>query len=490
MSEFARKKGFFWISSEIHGGLTGFYDYGVNGTLLKRKFENLWRKYFLGLDESFYEIETAEIMPEKVFVASGHITNFVDPVAKCKKCGTYHRADHILEDFLKKSFEGLTAKELTKIIKDNNIKCPKCKGSLEDITTLMMMFPLSIGAENAVKGYLRPETAQGAYVNFSRHFNILRNRLPLGLAIIGKAYRNEISPRNLTTRMREFTQAELQIFFDPGKLNEHENWNEVKNYKLILFPAKEKKIVKITCENALKKMKIPKFYLWHLAKVQQFYLEKLKISEKSFRFRELSEDERAFYNKIHWDIELDVESLGGFKEMGGVHYRGDHDLSGHQKISKDSQEVFFDNKKILPHVLELSFGVDRNIYALIELSYKKEKDRVFLSLPFALAPIQISVFPLVKKDGLDKKAIEVYNNLKQCWDAFYDDSGSIGKRYYREDERGTPLAITIDHDTLKDNSVTIRDRNTTKQIRVKIKDLTNVIWKLLNEEIQFEKAGN
>ena len=314
--------------------------------------------------------------------------------------------------------------------------------------------------------------------------------MPLGLAIIGKAYRNEISPRNLTTRMREFTQAELQIFFDPSKLNEHEKWDEVKDYKLILFPAKEKKIAKISCEDASKKMKIPKFYLWHLAKVQQFYLEKLKIAGKSFRFRELSEDERAFYNKIHWDIELYLESLGGFKEIGGVHYRGDHDLSGHQKISKDSQEVFFDNKKILPHVLELSFGVDRNIYALIELSYKKEKNRVFLSLPFTLAPIQISIFPLVKKDGLDKKAVEIYETLKQCWDVFYDDSGSIGKRYYREDERGTPLAVTIDHDTLKDNAATVRNRDDTKQIRVKIKDLTNIIWKLLNGEIEFEKAGS
>jgi glycyl-tRNA synthetase len=204
----------------------------------------------------------------------------------------------------------------------------------------------------------------------------------------------------------------------------------------------------------------------------------------------LSEDERAFYNKIHWDIELYLESLGGFKEIGGVHYRGDHDLSGHQKISKDSQEVFFDNKKILPHVLELSFGVDRNIYALIELSYKKEKNRVFLSLPFTLAPIQISIFPLVKKDGLDKKAVEIYETLKQCWDVFYDDSGSIGKRYYREDERGTPLAVTIDHDTLKDNAATVRNRDDTKQIRVKIKDLTNIIWKLLNGEIEFEKAGS
>ncbi len=481
LSEFARKKGFFWISSEIYGGLTGFYDYGINGTLLKRKFENLWRKYFLNLDDNFFEIEPSDIMPEKVFIASGHITNFVDPVAKCMKCGTHHRADHILEEFLKRNFEGITSEELTKIIKENKVVCPKCKGPLRDVKTLVMMFPITAGAEGDIKAYLRPETAQGAYVNFLRHFNILRNKLPLGLAVVGKAYRNEISPRNLTTRMREFTQAELQIFFDPERIDEHEKWNEIKKYKLVLYPIAQrgKEQLKLSCEDLVKKHKLPKFYVWHMAKVQQFYLDSLKIPEAKFRFKELSQEERAFYNRLHWDVELDLESLGGFKEVGGIHYRGDYDLSGHEKISKESHKIFFDNKKIVPHVLELSFGVDRNTYALIELSYKKEKDRTLLRLQANLAPFTVAVFPLVNKDGLEKIAKDIYETLKKDFDAVYDDSGSIGKRYYREDERGTPFAITIDYDTVKGKSVTLRFRDTTKQLRVKIKDLKNTLMEAM-----------
>lgn len=489
MDDFAKKKGFFWPAGEIYGGFTGFYDYGSNGTLLKRKFENTWRKYFLGLSENFFEIEPTDIMNEKVFVASGHVENFVDPVAKCSKCGTQHRADHILEDFLKESFEGLTPDELKKIIKEKKIKCPNCKGELKDVYVLNMMFPVDIGSEK--KGYLRPETAQGAYINFLRHFNILRNRLPLGLAIVGKAFRNEISPRNLTTRMREFTQAELQIFFDPLNLNEHADWNEVKSYKLMLHPVikRDKKPVEMKCEDAVEELKLPKFYVWHMAKVQQFYLETMKIQKSKFRFRELSEEERAFYNKIHWDIELDLPSLGGFKEVGGVHYRTDHDLLGHQKVSNKSQEIFFNGKRFIPHVLELSFGVDRNIYALIELFYEEDGDRTVLHLPPKVAPFQVAVFPLVNKDGLDKKAREVFEILNKKFDVVSDSSGSIGKMYYREDERGTSYCITIDYDTMKKEDVTVRDRDSKEQVRVKIKDLEKTLDKLLSGEVNFEKSG-
>lgn len=491
LSEFARKKGFFFPAAEIYGGFTGFYDYGSNGTLMKRKFENLWRKFFLGLNENFFEIETSDIMPENVFIASGHLQNFVDPVAKCRNCGTHHRADHILEDFLKENFEGITPEKLSELIKKHKIKCPKCKGELGDVSILNMMFPVGIGADKNVQGYLRPETAQGAYINFARHFNLLRNRLPLGLAIVGKAYRNEISPRNLTTRMREFTQAELQIFFDPKKTDEHENWSEIKNYKLILFSVenRNKKPKEVSCDEVVKKMKLPKFYVWHLAKVQQFYLDVLKIDKKNFRFKELSAEERAFYNKIHWDIELNLESLGGFKEVGGVHYRTDHDLSGHARVSGQSQEIFFDNKRFVPHVLELSFGVDRNIYALVELGYFEEKDRTVISIPASVSPFQIAVFPLVNKPNVAKKAMEVFEMLKNNFSVIYDDSGSIGKRYYREDERGTNYCITVDFDSIKKKDVTIRDRDSTKQIRVKIEDLYFVIESLIEGKIKFEKAG-
>lgn len=475
--ELAKRRGLFFVSSEIYGGVAGFYDYGAIGTILKRKLENLWRKYFLNLDENFFEVETTNIMPEKVFEASDHLTNFVDPVAKCKKCGTFHRADQIMEEFLHENFEGKSAQELTHIIKKHNVKCPRCKGGLGDVSVLNMMFPVDVGTGKENRAYLRPETAQGAYVNFLRHFNILRMKLPLGLAIVGKAFRNEISPRQLLLRQREFTQAELQIFFDPRKLDEHDKWKEIANYKLIVLSGK--KPTKITCNDATKKLKLPKFYIYHLAKTQQFFLNELDISESKFRFRQLSDEEKAFYNKIHFDVEIELEGIG-FKECGGVHYRTDHDLSGHQKVSSQSQEVFYDGKRFIPHVLELSFGIDRIFYALLELNYAENKDRRILKLPASLTPFTVAVFPLVNRDKLPEKAQKIYDELKQHFDAVYDDTGSIGKRYYRQDEIGTFLAVTVDDDTLKKDTVTLRNRDTTKQIKVKTSKLVEEIKKLTN----------
>jgi len=465
----AKRRGFFWTAAELYGGSAGFYDYGPMGTLLKRRLEDSWRKYFLGLDQNFFEIEANSIMPEKVFKASGHIDSFVDPIAKCKKCGTAHRADHIMEEFLKESFEGATPEKLTELIKKHNIKCPKCKGQLEEVSVFNMMFKLGIGPTGDVAGYLRPETAQGAYVNFQQCFEILRKKLPLGLAIVGRSFRNEISPRQLTSRTREFTQAELQIFFDPETIKEHPNWDAVKNYKLIALPVGEKKAKDMTCEQMSKI--VPKFYVYHMASVQKFFLDVLQMPKEKFRFRQLSDEEKAFYNKYHWDIELDCEALGGFKEVGGVHYRTDHDLGGHQKLSGKSQEVFFDGRKFVPHVLELSFGVDRMILCLLDMHYAKENDRVFIKLPKAVAPFTAAIFPLVNKDGLPEKALEVHKLLKPSVGCFYDDTGSIGKRYYRQDEIGTFACITVDHETLEKGTVTIRDRDTTKQERVKISDL-------------------
>lgn len=477
IEQIAKRRGFFYPSDEIYGGLSGFYTYGHLGTLMKIKLENLWKKFFLD-EDNFFEIDPSIIMSEKVFEASGHLKSFVDPIVKCIKCGVYHRADQIVENFLNRTFEGATPTELSHLIKEHNIKCPKCKGTLEEVGILNMMFPLDIGAEKDTKGYLRPETAQGVYVNFLTQFNILRKKLPTGLAIVGRAFRNEISPRQLTIRMREFSQAELQIFFDPEKVNEHERWNEIKNYKLIVLPVSErdkKSKIEMTCEELSKR--IPKFYVYYMAKVQRFYLDILKIPKDMFRFRELSDEEKAFYNKIHWDMELNLESLGGFKEIGGVHYRTDHDLTGHQKVSKQPQEIFFDNKKFIPHVLELSFGVDRILFALLDLFYSKEKDKLILKLPSCLAPITVGIFPLVNKDGLNEKAIEVYNLLKKHFDIFFDDSGSIGRRYARADEIGIPFAVTIDYDTMKDETVTLRYRDTTKQERIKTKDLIETICK-------------
>jgi glycyl-tRNA synthetase len=497
IEDIAKRRGFFWQSSEIYGGISGLYDYGHLGTLLKRRWENLWRSFFLGLDDNYYEIEACNIMPEAVFVASGHLASFVDPLVKCKKCGFTERADQLIEQELAKeafNFEGLSSQELAEIIKKHKIRCPKCKGEFEDVGMLNMMFPLNIGTGDAKRttpgassgnAYLRPETAQAAYVNFSREFECLRKKMPLGLAIVGRAYRNEISPRNLLIRMREFTQAELQIFFDPDKIEVHDKFGDVSDYTLRLFSVADRKIGEVdelTCREAVKKLHLPQFYVYHLAKIQQFFLDILKLPRDKFRFRELSKEERAFYNRIHWDIELNLESLGGWKEVAGLHYRGDHDLGGHQKISKKDLTINIDGKKFVPHVLEISFGVDRNIYALLELAFEEEKERAILRFPRMVSPFDCGVFPLVSKDGLPEKAKEVQDVLKENFTVFYDESGSIGRRYRRMDEIGVAASITVDHQTLEDSSVTIRDRDTMRQIRVKITDLKDVMKKFLDGE--------
>ncbi len=484
----AKRRGFFWQGSEIYGSISGLYDYAPIGTMLKRGWENLWRSYFIGLDDNFFEIEATDIMPEGVFVASGHLKNFTDPVVKCKKCGSTYRADHILEDVLKESFEGLTTQEMSELIRKHGIKCEKCKGPLEDVGTLNMMFPVSIGVEKPATAYLRPETAQGAYVNFQLTFQAMRRKLPLGLAIIGKAYRNEISPRNALLRMREFTQAELQIFFDSDKINEHPDFDEVKDYVVMVFTVENRdsgEIIGIKCSELTKKL--PKFYVYHMAKMQQFYLDVLKLPPEKLRFRELSDEERAFYNKYHYDIELQLSV--GWKEIGGLHYRTDHDLGGHEKISKKDMSVNIEGKKFIPHVLELSFGVDRNVYSLLDVCYREEQERTLFSFPRLLSPFDCAIFPLVKKDGLAEKSVEIKKMLKNSgFSVFYDDSGSVGRRYRRMDEIGVALCITVDYQVLDDNTVTLRDRDSMKQVRISVDNLESSIKRFLQGE-KIENLG-
>ncbi|MCD6216004.1 MAG: glycine--tRNA ligase [Candidatus Aenigmarchaeota archaeon] len=489
LKQLAKRRGFFWQSDEIYGGLSGFYVYGHLGLLLKHKWENVWRKYFLSLDENFFEIETPDIMSEDVFKASGHVESFVDPICICSRCKNVERADQLLEDVLGENFEGKSPEELLKLIKKHNIKCPKCGGSLKEAGELNMMFPLTVGVGQLSKAYLRPETAQGAYVNFRQIFEIMRRKLPLGLAIIGKAFRNEISPRQLLLRTREFSQAELQIFFDPQTINQHKRWDEIKNYRLIISTAKSKKIVKMKSDDVVKKCNLPKMYVYYMARVQEFYLNILKIPENKFRFKELSEEEKAFYNKYHWDIELKFNSTGKFSEIAGIHYRTSHDLERHEKASGVKQTISIDKKKFIPHVIELSFGVDRNIFALLDFSFRETRNQIIMSFPPALSPIDVAVFPLVNRDRLPEKASEIYRHINKTFVSFYDSSGSIGRRYARQDEIGTPFCVTIDRQTLEDNTVTLRDRDTTVQIRIKVDDIEKTINDIIDGKIMFRKAG-
>ena len=471
------KRGFFFPSGEIYASRAGFWTYGHLGTLLKHNFENLWRDYFLNLSENYYEIDDVNILSREVFKSSGHLEHFSDPLTECKKCHFRFRADELIEDETGSKTDGLKDNELDKIIRENKLKCPKCGGELDKVRFFNMMFDLKVGATGEDVMYLRPETAQSPYLSFKREFFALRERLPLGLAVIGKVFRNEISPRQGFFRLREFTQAELQIFFDPEKINDSENWDD---YKLRLLLTEKKNLQEISCEHCNRILKLPKLYVYHLAKIQQFYLDILKIPKEKFRFRELSEKERAFYNKLHFDIELDLETLKGFKEVGGLHYRSSHDLTKHQEGSNEKLEVNLNGKKFIPHVLELSFGVDRNLWALLDLFYHEDKERQMFKLPFNLVPIQAAIFPLVDKDKLPEKAEEVYNLLKNEFKILYDNKGSIGRMYRRVDEIGVPAMITIDHKTLKNKTVTLRERDTMKQIRVKIKDLNKILKEFLN----------
>lgn len=491
LTTFCKRKGFIYPSSEIYGGLAGFYDYGSLGSLLKRHFEDVWRGFFLGLGDNFSEIQASEIMHEKTFEASGHLKNFTDFVALCEK-GHSDRADHLLEKKTGKRCEGMTKEELMQGIDEHDVRCSTCGLPIVSVEVLNMMFPLQLGIGAGARGFLRPETAQSPYVNFLRQFEFARKKLPFAVALVGKAYRNEISPRNFTLRQRAFTQAELQIFFNSAKIAEHEDFDSVKNVRLrmVLAGARSKEIQEIKASELVKKL--PQFYVYHLAKVQEFYLSVLHIPAEKFRFYELDEKERAFYNKYHFDIECDLGSLG-WVEMGGVHYRTDHDLKGHQEVSKQSMMVHDDSvgEKVLPHVLELSFGVDRNLYLLLHNAYTpdKERENTILKLTSELAPYQAAIFPLITKGKSYDLARQVYQYLRKKFSVSFDVSGSIGKRYARQDENGTPYCITVDEDSLKDKAITIRERDSTKQVRVKIDDLPETLRKLVRGELDFGKAG-
>ena len=475
---YLKKKGFIYPSSAIYGGLAGLYDYGHLGTKVKHNFQNLWRKYFLSLNQNFYEIETSNIAAEGVFKASGHLENFTDPVA-ISEAGHFERADHLLEKELGQRFEGLSCEEMMDLIKKHDIKCPKTGTKILEVKHVNMMFPVTLGIGKTNTAYLRPETAQSPYLNFKTQFEIQRKKLPMGLALIGRAYRNEISPRNLTLRQREFTQAELQIFFNPEKINQHEHWDTIEYAKLHTVLIEDRKngeqIVKRTAKE-LVEMGLPKFYVYHLAVIQKFYVEVLKVPEEKFRLYQLDDSEKAFYNKYHFDLEADLTGHG-WTEIGGLHYRTDHDLKGHQEVSKEKMQVLDEStgSKFIPHVLELSFGVDRNVYNLLDLAYQNDMERgnCVMNFQSEITPFLAAVFPLVKnKEPIVNKAQEVLSLLKEAGiSVFYDQASSIGRRYARADEVGIKWGITIDFDSLEDGRVTVRNRNTTEQERVKIAEL-------------------
>jgi glycyl-tRNA synthetase len=497
LSTFCKKKGFVYQSSEIYGGLSGVYDYGHTGTLLKRAFEKEWKKYFLRLNSNFVEIDTGVIMHENVFKASGHLENFFDPIVVIEGSDKTFRADHLIEEKLDIRAEELNNQEQLALIVKHKLLGDEQDYSKVQVENLNMMFNVEMGPKKGTKAYLRPETAQSPFVNFKAQYELQRKKLPLGLALIGKVFRNEIAPRNMLLRTREVEQAELQIFFNPNKIEEHSEFDQIKDYKLRIM-LKDKRDVEPVCISAQELLSkgLPKFYIFHMVKVQQFYFDILQLTEENFRLLELNDKEKAFYNKFHYDVEVKLNSTNSWTEVAGIHYRTDHDLKGHQNISKVSMEVLDEEtrEKFIPHVLELSFGLGRSIFTLLDQNVliSDERNTTILQLPKTLAPYKVAILPLVKKDPIGPKAKEIYNELiDEDIAAFLDVSGSVGKRYARSDEIGTPYCVTVDYETIEagelKDTVTIRDRDSTKQIRVNVADLTLIISKLVKGKVSFSQ---
>ena len=469
----ALERGFYFPSCEVYADAqAGFWEYGPSGVSLKNKFLELWRRELIRRD-GMMEIDGSQIMSKSVFEASGHLGSFADPIIKCTKCKSTFRADRTISEISNVDIpESADLQEFDDAILQNNIKCPKCSGEFEKTKKFNMMFRVGIGPEGE-EAYLRPETCQSIFVDFPRMFKTMRGKLPLGIAQVGKSFRNEIAPRQSLLRLREFYQAEIEIFCNPSRLDDVEKFSEIQD--TIIRVQTDSEPVAMTCKEAVESGIVPnKFVAYYLGILTEFY-EKTGIDITSSRFRRLGEKEKAFYAEAAFDFE--VETTIGWLELVACNYRSDYDLSSHAKKSKEKFEVMDNDEKVLPHVFEISMGIDRSLYTIIEHSLKddKENERIVLSLKPYLSPVHVGILSLVKKDGLKEKTDEIYLNIKRKFDAFLDHSGAIGRRYRRLDEIGAPFAITIDHQTLEDDTVTIRNRDSMEQRRISISELGSVL---------------
>ncbi len=474
------RRGVLWPTAEIYGGAQGLYDYGPLGTALKRNLEEAWTAWFVGLSHDYYRIDATDLLPEAVVRASGHLENFTDPEIVCAQCHNVFRADAVLEKVRPEGVDGLTAAQIGEIVHAEHVRCPNCGSTaLEVPPPFNLMFGVDFGVTGKERAYLRPETAQSSYLAFARMWEVGRHALPLGIAVVGKAYRNEIAPRQVLFRMRAFTQAELQIFFDP----EHFAlpFDRVREEKLpMLRVARRESGAEepewIAASELVASGGLPEFYVYHLAHLYRFFHDVLGYPAERIRFFEKSDTERAFYNRIQFDAEVKLESLGGYKELGAVHYRGDYDLGRHSEGSgKKLSVTLTDGRTVRPHVLELTFGVDRNLWALADIHLGRDGDRTVWKLPPYLAPLTAGVFPLIEKAHA-AYALRLADELALVGlRVQYDDAGAIGRRYARMDEAGTPFDVTIDGVTVADgperDTVTVRERDSKAQTRVPASDV-------------------
>ncbi len=493
--ELAKRRGLFWPSYEIYGGVSGFLTFGPLGAVLKRRIEDKFREYYvrpLGI----LEIESSVILPSKVFEASGHVKHFKEPMVECTRCKRRFRADHLLQEQAKMSdteTERLGLAELKNEIEKHNVRCAECGGLLGEPKYFMTMFATTIGPYSDAVGYGRPEAAQSIFVEFRRLWEQARERLPFGVVQIGHALRNEISPRQGPIRLREFTIMDVEFFFDPEEPN-CTPLKDVENETLRLIRAEakskgDKEPITVTVKEALQKGYIKAEWQAYFMALAQRFLKELGVPDEKQRFMEKLDWERAHYSAQSFDQEILLERWG-WTEVSGHAYRTDYDLKSHMETSGVDMRAFKEGKRFIPHVVEPSFGSDRLVYVAVEYAYQAKKDRVMLSLPRELAPVQVGVYPLVSKDGLPEKAWQVCQALvKEGFTAECDESGSIGRRYARADEVGTPLGTTIDYDTLKDDSVTIRDRDSWKQVRTPIAQLPELLQAYFRHKKEFEELG-
>lgn len=527
-----KRRGFLFPSFEVYGGVAGMYDYGPLGTALKNNIVEIWRRLYT-LGEGFVEIDSETIGPEIVFKASGHVDEFADKMVKCKSCEEPYRADHLVKD--KHPNPGvLKEKELDDLIRANGIVCPACGGELSSVEEFNLMFKTVIGPGSGRVGYMRPETAQGIFVNFPNLYRYNREKLPLGVIQVGRGYRNEISPRQGVIRLREFNMMECELFVDP----EDKTWprfDDVKDEKLKLL-ANDGRDIEITVGDAVEQRVICNQVLAYFMWFTQEFLKAVGVDGARMRFRQHEKDEMAHYAADCWDVEALLTY--GWTEIVGIADRGCWDLSRHSQFSGADMTAFkrFDEPKemekdvikpkydllgpkykgkagkigkameaadpssmkdgaitvevdgekftlgketfevarvkekvtgvkVIPHVIEPSHGLDRITYTVLEHAFSQNKESAVLRLSPAVAPIKVGVFPLMNRDDLDSIAEEIEQEIRYSGiETNYDDSGSIGRRYARMDEIGTPWCITVDYQTKEDGTVTIRERDTNKQI--------------------------
>lgn len=539
-----KRRGFLWPAYDIYGAVAGLYDYGPLGAALKNNIEDYWRRLYV-LQEGFLEISCPVVAPEPVFKASGHVDAFSDMYVECLKCGETFRADHLAAG-MHANPASLSEEELGKLLKKNDVKCAECKGELTSPKRFNLMFKTSIGAGKGKTAYLRPETAQGMFVNFSQVYRYGREKLPVGAVQVGRAFRNEISPRQGLIRLREFSQMEAELFVHP----EDKSWPRfklVKDRSMPLVPNDgSPRTMKLgeAVHGKVIRNEVLAYFMWLTYK----FAVDIGLDPARLRFRQHETTEMAHYASDCWDLEAELGY--GWVELVGVADRGSYDVQAHithsgadltvferfEEPKEVEQEVMKPNfgalgplfkgkakevaealsalnptsvkgkdsvtvevggeklkvpstcyeltmkkekvsgRKLVPHVIEPSYGVDRMLFAVLDHAYSKKEEYITLRLKPLVAPIKVGVFPLMARNGLDEIAMQISDKLAEAGlEAYYDDSGSIGRRYARMDEVGTPCCVTVDYDTKSDGTVTIRERDTAEQIRVKKEDVPKAV---------------